>query len=401
MFESRVLQEASYRHASFYLSQLRQANQLFRQGGTRTRAALAQVDAHWSQITHGQSWTAQRAQDQQALSLCSAYAAEVGDLLHMRQPITERIAWLEAGLAAAQRLQEEGIALSLLNKLGHAHVQHGDLTAARQRYAAVLAALNTKGDTSSLELGDALLGAGRIDSLKPSGFAQAQQQFTQALAIFQAHHDRQRVGWCLQNIGGLLERMGDLDGAQAQVEAALAIYRELDNVRYAANALKRLGSIAERRGDYPAARALLHDALSFARETRDQQMICEGLQILGLVCSNEGDQTTARAHFVEALHIARQQVYQDDIARCHINLGWIANAQGDQPEALRQYEAALEICRRTQHQRTLAITLVDVARLRKALGQPETVNALLDEAEEIARAIGLTELHAYADELRV
>src|SRR5581483_6473380 len=54
---------------------------------------------------HWQAWAAaQSPRDQQAAQLCAGYAQEGADILPTRQPPHERVAWLEAGLAAARAI---------------------------------------------------------------------------------------------------------------------------------------------------------------------------------------------------------------------------------------------------------------------------------------------------------
>ena len=93
---ARVLRQAEYRHAQYYLNQLQIVSDLYKQGGNQIQSALSKLETDWFQIQKGHSWAVDKMSDDDdnALVLCNSFP-EIGDeLLERRQTLDDRIHWL-------------------------------------------------------------------------------------------------------------------------------------------------------------------------------------------------------------------------------------------------------------------------------------------------------------------
>ena len=122
----RSLFEIQQRHAAHYASLLRATNELYIEGGDSIKRGLALFDLEWLNIQTGHTWAvANTKQDETAAQLCSDYP-DWPDLLDLRLHPRERIAWLEAALAAARRLKIRDAEGAHLGNLGSAYYALGD-----------------------------------------------------------------------------------------------------------------------------------------------------------------------------------------------------------------------------------------------------------------------------------
>jgi CHAT domain-containing protein/tetratricopeptide (TPR) repeat protein len=180
----------------------------------------------------------------------------------------------------------------------------------------------------------------------------------------------------LNNLGALLQAMGDLAGARPHYERALAIHRRVlgeDHPDIAAS-LNHLGLLLQAMGDLAGARPYYERALAIRRQAlgEDHPDTAQSLNNLGVLLQATGDLAGARPYFERALDIERQALGEDhpDTARTLNNLGVLLQALGDLAGARRYYERDLAICRQTlgeDHPDT-ATTLNNLGSLLQALG---------------------------------
>ncbi len=122
------LSQIRFSHAVYYLNVLRLAEQRYLQGGASAiAAALAQFDQNWGQISYGQQWVVTHWEnDKLAAELSSSYAGNSATLLHLRQPVNERLRWLADALRGARRLGDRQAEGTHLSNIGLAQTELGD-----------------------------------------------------------------------------------------------------------------------------------------------------------------------------------------------------------------------------------------------------------------------------------
>lgn len=142
--------------------------------------------------------------------------------------------------------------------------------------------------------------------------------FEHALAVT---HDNYFVH---NNLGNLLAREGDLEGAAAQFEQALSIRPDFTE------AMNNLGSVAARAGDHDRARSLYEQAIALRPDyAKAHYNLALSLEALGRL-----DQ--AEHHYLLAMQ------HDANLFEAHERLGDLAARRGDFREAVSRFRAAIE-----------------------------------------------------------
>lgn len=177
------------RHAAHYLNVLREAKELYKQGGEGVGLGLGLFDLERRNIESGQALAEELAgSDNEAATLCLAYPDAGAHVLDLRLPPRERIRWLEAGLAAARRLKNRAAEGAHVGNLGLAYAALGEVRRAVELY---------------------------------------EQQLTIARDI----GDRRGEGTALWNMSLAFHELGERAKAIARAEASLRIREEIEDPR--------------------------------------------------------------------------------------------------------------------------------------------------------------------------
>ncbi len=296
MEHGQRLLAAQYRLAQHYLDKLYVAERVYQQGNESVPHALAMFDREREQVERWQAWAAQHAPlDQQAATMCSAYAGACPDIFKLRLHPLEYLSWLEAALEAARRLGDR-----------HAEAAH----------------LLEMCETCELNL----------------EYQRAFDLAQQALSIARQIDARSLVAQGLNVCGNASRHQGNFEEAQAYYEQGLALYQAIDDRKGMAGTLNTLGMLALLRADNAAAQDYLEQSLAYNREIRDQAMLAPCLNNLGFLAMRLGNYTAATDYLQQALALSRIKGDKLGISVILGNLGQIAYAQGDYPLALNYYE---------------------------------------------------------------
>lgn len=208
-------------------------------------------------------------------------------------------------------------------------------------------------------LGRASVPIGRI--LNESGvylgiraeFASSKNCYERALAILEKVHgpNHPQVATAVNNLGSVLEELGDLVGARAHYERALAI----DEATYGpdhpqvAIRVNNLGSVLLELEDLAGAKAHFERALAMGEATfgLNHPKVALRLNNLGRVLNDLGDLAGAKAHLQRARAIDEAAYGTDhpEVALRLHNMGCVLRGLGDLPGAMAHYERALDIFR--------------------------------------------------------
>jgi tetratricopeptide (TPR) repeat protein len=184
-------------------------------------------------------------------------------------------------------------------------------------------------------------------------FDEAQTFYERALKIAEAAYgpDHPHVATTVNNLGGLLQDLGDLAGARKHCERALRIAEaafEPDRPKVATY-LNNLGMVLQDLGDLTEARAHFERALRIFEQHLgpDHPNVATPVNNLGGVLWDLGDLAGAgaRTHFERALRIGEANLGPDhpDMAIRVNNLGFVLQELGDLSEARAHFERALRI----------------------------------------------------------
>ena len=377
MFKGDKFRQAAQRHARFYLDQLREVNTLYQGGGAETQRAIAGFGEHWSQIKQGQAWAAKHMPE-----LCRDYCAAGEHIFIALRPVTEHVAWLQAGIEAACQLNDHASEAQFLNFLGQACMVVKNIEQSQRHYVAALQIARQY--SLQCEEGYALIGLGRLCHLSSATREEARQHLETAVTIFREIEDGRGCGWSLHNLGTVNEYLGNLAVAQAQVEEAYQLFSQIGDQRLIANALNRLAAIYERQQAYEAAIEKLQAALVIAEALTDAQTATNTLNTLGLVYSLMGDNVASRKYYEKSLTLTQQSGNKHQMAVTLLNLGYVAEVEEDYPTAQRYYADALAACQAIGMEYRLLITWQHLCFVR--LLQGDTAG-LADELKEILTRI--------------
>jgi tetratricopeptide (TPR) repeat protein len=255
------------RHAAHYGRFLREANELYRQGGDTLLRGLALCDQELDNIRAGQAWAAEgAARDDNAARWCSEYPNAGAYCLDLRLHPREQVRWLEAALAAARRLGDRQAEGNALGSLGLAYWDLGDARRAIAFHEQALAIAREIGDRrgegatlGNLGIAYAVLG----DAHRAIGFHE------QCLTITREIGDRRGEGQALGNLGIAYKDLGDAHRAIGFYEQRLDIAREIGDRRGEGNVLANMGVLAREQGDVARAHELWQQALAIYDAIKD------------------------------------------------------------------------------------------------------------------------------------
>jgi len=292
------------RHATHYEAILRAADELYREGGRALKQGLELFNLEWSNIQAGQGWAeAYSTENDEAAELCINYPNGGAHLLDLRQHPRERVRWLEAALAAAQRLNRGDAEGALLSNLGLTYAALGEIRQATEFYEKSLAIAREVG--SRVGEGAALGNLGLAYATLGES-TRAIDYFEQQLAISREISDRAGEGAALGNLGLAYTEVGETRRAVEFYERRLAIARETGDRRSEGNALSNLGSTYYVLGEIRRALELHEQALAIAREIGDSRGAGKALYNASLALDQLGERPKAIENARAALSLFEQ-----------------------------------------------------------------------------------------------
>lgn len=265
--------DARLRHARHYVSQARQKNLAFLQGGENTSASLAWFDQERGNIEAAQAW-AQTWRDQlpEAAQLCVEFPQAASQLLGLRLPPRVEIEWLLSALHVCESCEhpsqqdQENFAATLHN-LGLCHSKLGDMEKAIAFY------------TRSLTL---------ITALKHPPF--------EVIC-------RSNLGWAYQKSNRKAEAM---EQYRLSVEASNGIDDPQRRRRARVEALLNQGILHKNEEEYDLALRCYNEVLRVVSGGEDPRIEAKAQGNIGVVFYLQSDFYLAIAHFEEQYNIAHE-----------------------------------------------------------------------------------------------
>lgn len=216
------------RHAMHYYAVLRNAGDLYLEGGEAFIRGLALFDSEWTNIQTGQSWAEGHADDNNAAArLCSRYPDAGAYLLHLRQHPRERIGWLERAISSAQKLNDRDMEQTNLGNLG---VAYGDIGEHRDAIKFFEQGLAIARDVKDGKVESQFLGGIGIVYQELGEPRLAIQYHEQCLAIAQELRNKREEQMALVNLGVSYAGLGETRRAIKFYEQALTIAREIGDL---------------------------------------------------------------------------------------------------------------------------------------------------------------------------
>jgi tetratricopeptide (TPR) repeat protein len=295
LLDERTRSIVERRHARHYLQVLREANELYKQGGDCIVQGLEWFAQERINIEAGQAWTARHAAGE-ARSLCIEYPLAGANLLSLRLGPEDRKAWFEAAIRALPRLGDRTAEADLEGNLGNAQRERGELDEAIGHYEKALRIARRYHNRKSESYWQGRLShayivkARSVEGAKTRDWLlQAIEHCSQALKIDQEAPNRRMEGIHLGDLGNAYLRLREPWQAIGHYEQALIIARDEGDRRGESTVLGHLGRAYAELDMVDQASNHYRQALSIDREIGDRWSEARHSWGLGEVHESMGD----------------------------------------------------------------------------------------------------------------
>ena len=258
----------------------------------------------------------------------------LGMVAYARGDFAEAGRQIRRGLAAAGELGADGEALTihLRQNLGNVLWKTGDYQAAHRAYGE-----NLRHAEATRDLWGELTASNNLGVLEASRgeLRAARDHLARVLAMARRLGAREPEALARLNLGEVEEMLGAWARAQRLLEGGLALLAETPEhpVRHAL--LAQLASLARKRGDRAGASDLAGRALAGAEASDDRDLAAQCELLLGLAAKDREDWTVAAAHLERAGELAQLSGTRQLLARVRTSQADLALRRGDAAEAAR------------------------------------------------------------------
>jgi tetratricopeptide (TPR) repeat protein len=365
---------------------LASANALYVQGGEALRRGLALFDTHRLNIQAGWTWACGNAvHDEWAARLCARFPVVGTDILDIRQSPADRIAGLEAPLAAARRLKafdEEGV---ILRDAGNASYCSGDIEHAIEYLMQALTVARESGDRVT----EALTQSGlALAHARNGDFPLAVEHNEKAIALSRDIGDRRTECRTVAQAARTARIMNDPRDAMKLSEQALAIAGETGDTCAEARLLGDIAAASLATGKALRAIEVGCKSLHIASGIGDRLQEASVLDTLGKSYSAVGDSRRSIQSHEARLGISRELRDRYSEADALGNLGNACARSGDARRALAYHQELLSLVRTLDDRRGEATVLGNIGQAHLKLGETRVAVECQSERLAIAREIG-------------
>jgi signal transduction histidine kinase/predicted ATPase len=215
-----------------------------------------------------------------------------------------------------------------------------------------------------------------------------------ALAEAREHQLADQEAQCHLRIGWVLMYRADYAQAMEHATAGQIIARNQEDRKTAAELGRLRGAIVIFQGDAKSALAHLETALDDADATSDDALIAGVLLEIGRAAIHSGDYIRAIDALEKAIAATERVGHIELTARCLNNLGAACYFQGDWQRARSSWERFRSLCDRFDEQSELVNALNNLGSLYRELGQFNEALGALDRAAHVAAMTGHTHMAA-------
>lgn len=197
----------------------------------------------------------------------------------------------------------------------------------------------------------------------------------------------------IANLGWSLTQMSRYDEGVPLLEESLALSRAAGADLLVAEALRAIALARVLQGRAAEAAPLLEEGMALARGHPYLEMAT--LNVMGVAASFGGVGHRQADYYRQVLAIAEAHGYPRGAMVAHFNLGDEALAAGEHEAAEPHFRRAIELGRRVGNSRNVCMSLANLAAIAQIRRDFAATRRCLDEAWEIARALGERRLHSF------
>ena len=229
---------------------------------------------------------------------------------------------------------------------------------------------------------------GRADVLNAMGIAhrdlgeidRALERYEEAAALRREIGDRRGYAATLTNLGNLLFARGDFAAGRERLEEAIAILRELGSRSMIADLENELGLLEEERGRYQDALQHFRSGLQMRQELGDRRALAESLNNVGFAYYLLGDLDNAGVYWQRAHDLYEETGNREGVVIATQSLGLLDLARGEWPSAVERFAASLETSRGLRIRQAEAVARGHLGRVAQLQGRYGDAFAAYDEA---------------------
>jgi hypothetical protein len=369
------------RLAKYYLGRLRAANTIYRRGATSSADSTNLLGQDWAQIAQWQAWAAtQSPHDEEAARLCASYAQDGADILVTRQTPQERIAWLEAGLAAARALGDARATATCLLGLAWA-IYKTELDRAEAVAGQALAQSERIRDPLLIGQSLHLLGE---STMRRAALEQAEELYLKSVALLQSVGAQAALADVYFSLSELSYWRGLPDRAYAYALQCYQIQQSLGLNQSINNNLTWLGLMTIEAGDFAAGEEYVRQSEALCRAVGAQSTLAHTLSTLCELMIIRKDATQARAYVQEALKIAQDidEAWLIPFLMAHSCAIYVLTEDYD--AAKRDMSQAVALARASGNRSALTYVLMRLAGVELVRGALPAAKAALYEGLDMA-----------------
>ncbi len=228
---------------------------------------------------------------------------------------------------------------------------------------------------------------GTARSRTDEALATAATRYREALALFGTADDVLGQAKTRTNLGLVLRRQGDIQGAIAEYQAALALWRQLGDARGETDSLLNLAAAHRTAGEVARAVSVGEEAVRRAREARPEAEP-RMLDSLAQTLESQGAPDRALALFTRALELRQSSGDERGTARSHASLGFLYRRLGEYQQALDHLHEALAAFEQTGSPRGQMAVLNSLGGVYGALGQFQRAVTFFEQAQALSHLVG-------------
>lgn len=286
--------------------------------------------------------------------------------------------YLVRALVIQNRLDNPQGKADVLNALGIAYNQVGDLGQSQENYEKALELRRKVGDRRGVAA--TLSNLARIQSLR-GDYEGARKRLSESLEIKKEIGDNQGVAYAHNEFGVLEEEQGHYAKALEHYREALKVRQDLGDKRALAESYNNVGYAYFLLGEYDNAAVYTQQALQRYQADENQEGTMLARQTLAQLESARGNWEVALSAALAALKTSRELEYPWASA---VSLGVLAHVafyQGRYDAALDSYAQALDLVEKLDDPRGQSEYLLGRAELLIELGAKDDANTALERAQ--------------------
>jgi predicted ATPase/class 3 adenylate cyclase len=142
---------------------------------------------------------------------------------------------------------------------------------------------------------------------------EAQQRFSEAIALYRSLNDEAAIAKLQSNLGSIAGYKQDLDASEQYLMDSLSGYRRIGNEAQTASVLNNLGVLAERRNEFQKLIEFSQESLAIHQRMGNSLAGAQALYNMASGWRGMGELVKAREAVMESLRIRHQIEYRDGI----------------------------------------------------------------------------------------